>query len=84
MKFWVSRRTSATVLTLALATVGAAQAQEMDWRPFFSVTPVWPTARIRHLAKKRPRAAANKPFRAQSISSQISLRRQNHGFQGGS
>ena len=41
MKFKVSRRTSSTVLTLALATAGAAQAQEMDWRPFLSVTPVY-------------------------------------------
>ncbi len=41
MKFKVSRRTSSTVLTLALATAGAAHAQEMDWRPFLSVTPVY-------------------------------------------
>jgi hypothetical protein len=33
MKFKVSLHTSATVLTLPLVTVGAAQAQEMDWRP---------------------------------------------------
>ena len=41
MKFTVSRRTSSTVLTLALATTGAAQAQEVGWRPFLSVTPVY-------------------------------------------
>ena len=41
MKFKVSRRTSSTVLTLALATAGAAQAQEIGWRPFLSVTPIY-------------------------------------------
>lgn len=39
--FKVLRRTSSTVLTLALATTGAAQAQEVGWRPFLSVTPVY-------------------------------------------
>ena len=41
MKFTASRRTSLTLLTLALATAGAAQAQGTDWRPFISVTPVY-------------------------------------------
>mgnify|MGYP005838271557 CR=1 FL=1 len=35
-----SRRTSFTLLTLALASTGLAQAQEQTWRPFLSATPV--------------------------------------------
>lgn len=34
-------RTRSTGLLLALATAGAAHAQETDWRPFLSVTPVY-------------------------------------------
>jgi hypothetical protein len=41
MQFKVSRRTSSTFLTLALATAGAAHSQEMNWQPFLSVTPVY-------------------------------------------
>ena len=41
MRLKVSRRTNLTALTLAFATVGAAQAQEINWRPFLSVTPLY-------------------------------------------
>ncbi|MDP3585671.1 MAG: hypothetical protein Q8R61_11140, partial [Thiobacillus sp.] len=41
MKLKVSTRTSSMVFTLALATAGAAQAQETGWRPYLSVTPVY-------------------------------------------
>lgn len=41
MKPKISRRTRSTLLTLALATAGTAQAQEIHWQSFLSVTPVY-------------------------------------------
>lgn len=41
MKPKISHRTRWTLLTLSIATSGAAQAHEMRWQPFLSVTPVY-------------------------------------------
>lgn len=41
MKSKLPRRARSTLLTLAVVTAGAAQAQEMRWQPFLSVTPVY-------------------------------------------